>query len=329
MVVDPEIPSTPSGSTPPPPPPYSEQVAEAEPDPAALAEKTKEQGNAAFKAKRYGEAVNLYTKAIGAFPPPPSRHCVLIPPPTALAPTEAAYLTNRAAAHMALKRYRPALTDCQAAAALQSAEPSAKTLVRLARCQLALGSTASSLSTLRAALELEPGSAGALELQAKVLALEAHLRNFREARARKNWGMARLALDKCLQSIDGEGGEIPTEWRVWRVELELARGSWDAANAAAKCVMAPLSLLRPLAHYVALQRRTTVGAQLCRRPLAPRPRPLPLRKTPASIAACTVCPAAGPWARTCTTPAETHQGRRAAEGRGQHRVQGWSLAGGG
>lgn len=135
---------------------------------------------------------------------------------------------------MALKRFRPALTDCQAAASLQSAEPSAKTLVRLARCQLALGSTAPSLSTLRAALELEPGNAGALELQAKVLALEAHLRNFREARARKNWGMARLALDKCLQSIDGEGGEIPTEWRVWRVELELARGSWDAANAAAK-----------------------------------------------------------------------------------------------
>ena len=46
--------------------------------------------------------------------------------------------------------------------------------------------------------------------------------------------MARLALDKCLQGIEGEGGEIPTEWRLWRVELELARGSWDAANTAAK-----------------------------------------------------------------------------------------------
>jgi len=42
-----------------------------------------------------------------------------------------------------------------------------------------------------------------------------------------------LALDKCLQGIEGEGGEIPTEWRLWRVEHELARGNWDAANIAA------------------------------------------------------------------------------------------------
>jgi DnaJ family protein C protein 7 len=50
----------------PPPPPYSEQVPEEQVDPAVLAERTKEQGNIAFKAKRYGEAVNHYSKAIGA-----------------------------------------------------------------------------------------------------------------------------------------------------------------------------------------------------------------------------------------------------------------------
>lgn len=137
---------------------------------------------------------------------------------------------------MALKRFRAALADCQAAATLQSAAPSAKTLVRLARCQLALGATAPALSTLRTALDLEPANAAAADLQAKALALEVHLQNFRDARERADWGMARLALDKCLQSIDGEGGEIPTEWRLWRVELELARGNWDAANTAAKFV---------------------------------------------------------------------------------------------
>jgi hypothetical protein len=46
----------------------SEPELEPEPDPAAIAaeaEKLKEQGNESFKRARYGEAVDLYTKAIG------------------------------------------------------------------------------------------------------------------------------------------------------------------------------------------------------------------------------------------------------------------------
>jgi hypothetical protein len=42
---------------------------EPEPDPAAIAaegEKMKEQGNDSFKRGRYGEAIDLYSKAIGA-----------------------------------------------------------------------------------------------------------------------------------------------------------------------------------------------------------------------------------------------------------------------
>lgn len=58
------------------------------------------------------------------------------------------------------------------------------------------------------------------------------MQNFAAAREKKEWGLARLALDKCLQAIEGEGGEIPTDWRVWRVELDLARGNLDSANAA-------------------------------------------------------------------------------------------------
>lgn len=148
--------------------------------------------------------------------------------------TEPSYLTNRAASYMALKRFRLALADCQQAAALQSAEPSSKTLIRLARCHLALGSSEPSLTTLRTVIALEPTNAAALQLQEKVLELEAHLRNFDGAKRKKEWGMARLALDKCLQSIEGEGGEVPTQWRLWRIELELARGNWDAANITAK-----------------------------------------------------------------------------------------------
>jgi DnaJ family protein C protein 7 len=137
---------------------------------------------------------------------------------------------------MAIKKFRPALEDCQQAAAFQSASPAPKTLIRLARCQLATGSPTPALSTLRSVLSIDPTNAAALQLQEKVLELEAHLRNFEGAKRKKEWGMARLALDKCLQGIEGEGGEIPTEWRLWRVELELTRGNLETANLAAKSV---------------------------------------------------------------------------------------------
>jgi len=51
----------------PPPPPQPEP--ESEPDPAAIAaeaEKLRGQGNESFKRGRYGEAIDLYTKAISA-----------------------------------------------------------------------------------------------------------------------------------------------------------------------------------------------------------------------------------------------------------------------
>ncbi|KAG6829473.1 hypothetical protein H0H87_011344 [Tephrocybe sp. NHM501043] len=209
--------SSDAGSSSQPPPSPSPNTSTPEPKGAyiTLAEKLKEQGNVSFKAGRYGEAIDLYTKAIE------------------FNPAEPAYLTNRAASYMALKKFRPALDDCQQASNLQSATPTSKTLLRLGRCQLALGSTAAALSTIRAILTIEPQNAAAIQLRDKVQVLEGHIRNLDSARKRKNWGLARLALDKCLQAIEGEGAEIPTEWRTWRVELELAKGNWDAANIAA------------------------------------------------------------------------------------------------
>ncbi len=77
-------------------------------------------------------------------------------------------------------------------------------------------------------------------MQTKALELEAHVRNLEMSRRRGEWALARMALDRCLRVVEAEGSEIPIEWRVWRVEIELARGNWDGANSAAKCV--PLSL---------------------------------------------------------------------------------------
>lgn len=158
----------------------------------------------------------------------------LTKPRVALNPTEPSYLTNRAASYIALKRFRPALEDCQQAATLQSSSPSLKTLLRLGRCQLALGSSAAALSTVRAVLAIEPKNALAIQLRDKIQLLESHVRNLDKARKKRDWGHARLALDRCLQAIEGEGEEIPTEWRLLRVELELARGNWQAASIAAR-----------------------------------------------------------------------------------------------
>jgi len=144
---------------------------------------------------------------------------------------------------MGIKRFRPALEDCQHAATLQSFS-SSKTLLRLARCQFALGSLIGASSTIKDILALEPSNTPALQLREKVKSLERHITNFEAARGKKDWGLARLALDKCVQAIEGEGGEIPEEWRIKKAELELARGNWEGASMAAKYVDFSARLLK-------------------------------------------------------------------------------------
>lgn len=230
-----------------------EEHAEEKIDQSVRADQLKEEGNAAFREKRFGTAIDLYSQAIG----PLCMTCFVLLMMSDfiswykdLRPSEPTYLTNRAASYMALKRFKPALADCQQAAALQASNPSPKTLVRLARCQLSLGSPNPALSVLRQALAVDPANAAAKQLQVKVLELEAHLREFERARTQKRWSLARLALDKCLQSIDGEAGDVPSEWRCWQIEIELARGDFDAANVTAQCVVRHLQLVRNVSNVL-------------------------------------------------------------------------------
>lgn len=138
---------------------------------------------------------------------------------------------------MALKQFKPALSDCQEAAALQVNAPSTKTIVRLARCHLALGASGPALSSLREVLSLEPDNVQAKQLQAKALELEGNLRNFQSARSEKQWTIARIALDRCFLAIEGDSGDVPPEWRCWRIEIELAKGNWDGATMVANEAM--------------------------------------------------------------------------------------------
>jgi DnaJ homolog subfamily C member 7 len=147
---------------------------------------------------------------------------------------------------MALKRFRSAMADCQQALNILSpgtATPSAsapnsaalvKCLFRLAKCQFSLGETAAAMSSLTRVFSLEPSNTAAIQLKHKIESLQAHIKNFENAKEKKDWGMARLSLDKCTQAMEQEGGEVPSEWRVWKVELELAKGNWEGASMAAK-----------------------------------------------------------------------------------------------
>ncbi|KAH9973383.1 hypothetical protein BJV74DRAFT_197470 [Russula compacta] len=190
-----------------------------DPDPiSAEAEKLKEQGNDFFKSGRYNEAIYLYTKAID------------------LASNEPAYLTNRAAAYIAIKRFRPALADCQLAITLEttstgkSAPP--KMLLRLARCHLALAQTTPALSMLRGVLAEDPENTQAAQMRARALVLEAHVLNLEGSRKRGEWGKTRVALERCLEVVEAEGSEIPVEWQLAHIEIELAHENWDGANSA-------------------------------------------------------------------------------------------------
>ena len=76
-----------------------------------------------------------------------------------------------------------------------------------------------------------------MQLWDKIQLLQGQMKNLEVARQRKDWGMVHLALDRCLQSVEGEWEEIPTYWWMLRVELELARGNWDAASITVKSVL--------------------------------------------------------------------------------------------
>jgi DnaJ family protein C protein 7 len=145
-------------------------------------------------------------------------------------PNEPSYLTNRAASYMALKKFGLALADCQTAASLQSANPVPKTLLRLARCHLALGDTPACLAALR---DLPDSTPGIQDVRRRAEGLELHLQRFKDAKEKNEWGAARLALEQAVESVEGD---VPVQWRCWRVECEVARGSWAGAQNAVRYV---------------------------------------------------------------------------------------------
>jgi len=96
------------------------------------AEALKLQGNARFEARAWGDAIKLYSKAID------------------LAPTEAPFYSNRAAAYLMLKNYTQCITDCEAA--IQRRPSFTKAHARLAKAHCELGEFGKAVDRLQTAV---------------------------------------------------------------------------------------------------------------------------------------------------------------------------------
>ena len=120
---------------------------------AAAADALRLQGNEAFGAARYEEAVGLYTDALSH------------------APRSAVLYANRALALLKLHAYAEAEEDCDAALLLESGF--VKALLRRAQARHAREDYDGALSDLEAALEKEPKNGGARSLMAECRRLKA------------------------------------------------------------------------------------------------------------------------------------------------------------
>lgn len=83
------------------------------------------------------------------------------------------------------------------------------------------------------ALKLDPGNAQCLQTRAQADHIKTHLERCQQSRQQKDWGQARWALEKAMQACEGD---YPVEWRVWKVEIDIAKKNWDDATSSAAYV---------------------------------------------------------------------------------------------
>ncbi|TIB29403.1 hypothetical protein E3P86_03680 [Wallemia ichthyophaga] len=168
----------------------------------AHAEQLKEQGNVAFKGGDYDQAVSLYTTAIQANP------------------SNKAFLTNRAAALMAQKKFRSAINDIEEAT---STTPSSlKIQLRLARCYLSLGQPAKALAILTDYKSSSDPSLVSFTQQCQRTLNAIH--NYDKERANNNWSMASMSLRQAERESGCNVLDSPLEWKAGKVECLIGKG---------------------------------------------------------------------------------------------------------
>lgn len=198
----------------------------------ARAADRKEQGNVAYKKGDYATATRFYTHAIE------------------LDPSNAPYYLNRAASRMSSKIFSSALEDCLVASSLQKADPQAKTLLRTAKCQLALGIIGPAQQSLQEAFRLEPSNRAIAAEKARAEKIATHVVNIKRSLEKKDWSMVLLGVDAAVR--DSETEQTPKEWRVWKLEALIGKKRYDEANSMASYVQSFSSPFSPRTAHVLL-----------------------------------------------------------------------------
>ncbi|QIW96143.1 hypothetical protein AMS68_001661 [Peltaster fructicola] len=185
-------------------------------EPAVDAEACKEAGNKFYKAGKYGQAIEEYTKAIDA------------------SPGSVTYLSNRAAAFMADNSYNLALDDCKQADEMEPGN--AKIIQRLAKIYTLLGRPQEALMALDRIQPAVPAKD-----RAAATAMLGHIQQAEDSLQNSTSGsMAVHALDLAEKGL-GFAVPVPRKWKLLRGEAYLKMGNVNSLGDAQNIAM---SLLR-------------------------------------------------------------------------------------
>ncbi|KAI9891959.1 MAG: hypothetical protein M1814_002153 [Vezdaea aestivalis] len=171
--------------------------------PLEIADNFREQGNGAFREKRYADARQFYTQGITAVEMKPAEPPA--PQSTVMTAEEKSkalelLLLNRAAANLALQNYRATTQDCTSA--LTYNEANIKIWFRLVTAQIALSWFPQATRSLEIALVKFPADSALLGLQSRLAArLEQEEKAVKERKGRQDRKIAvAKALAKALHS---------------------------------------------------------------------------------------------------------------------------------
>ena len=153
-----------------------------------MADAKKDEGNAAFKEKRYGEALACYSEAI------------------VLDPKNHVLFSNRSACHASLANWQAAVDDAEECIRLNSSF--SKGFFRLASAQLGLKLPAAAESTARQGLDLDKDNKALVRLLHKCRAVKRELKE--QARVEK---LRQEMRDKCETMSPEE-----FKWKAWCAE---------------------------------------------------------------------------------------------------------------
>lgn len=185
----------------------------------SAAEEAKQRGNDYFKTGKYRDAISAYTEAINHDE------------------KDATLLLNRSAAYMALSDYKRAHADTTKALGLLGDAPTAKALIRHAKCLLGLGkpreATAAMQPVLSGSIGTDAEKKQAQDVDNLSSQMERHLVTLAAYEREKNWTMASIALDQAQSVMKLSDATSPRDWQELRAKFLLQRGKLSEAQSLA------------------------------------------------------------------------------------------------